>query len=197
MSEDGFTLVELLVALGITAATAGLLSAAISTGAAAWRRGTAAAGAQETVSAAQALLRERIERLAPVDAEANAPLPDATAVRFPLLTDAPEALRLPGIQPTTLSLSRDGRLVLTSGATRFPVIDDVAAMDAAYFCPAPHDPTPRWRATWAGSTAPPRLVRIRLRFASGDRRVWPDLVVRPAVMVAAACHVDPQRGTCA
>jgi general secretion pathway protein J len=196
MSEDGFTLVELLVALGITGATAGLLAAAVSTGSLAWRRSDAAADSQDSVSAAQALLRERIERLAPMDADANTPLLAATAIRFPFLASAPDALKTAGIQPTTLSLRPDGRLVLAYGATAFPVIDDVAAIDAAYYGPAEHDPAPRWRTSWAESASPPRLVRLRVRFAPGDRRVWPDLVIRPAVMVAAGCHVDPQRGTC-
>jgi prepilin-type N-terminal cleavage/methylation domain-containing protein len=189
--DEGFTLVELLVSLAIVAAVAGLLSASLWSGGVAWRRGAAVAGAAETVAAAQGVLRARIERMAPQDAgPIGAASGVASSQRFAFL--APRTGASHAIARETLALSSGGRLMLSGQ----PLLDGVSGFALAYYGPATSDPVARWRPSWA-AIEPPRLVRVRLRFGGGDLRVWPDLVVRPAVNVSAACQVDPQRGECA
>jgi general secretion pathway protein J len=47
---------------------------------------------------------------------------------------------------------------------------------------------PRWVDEWQGHLKPPALVRVRVEF--GDARVWPDLIVAPAVTDNATCEFD-------
>jgi hypothetical protein len=42
----------------------------------------------------------------------------------------------------------------------------------------------------------PELVRIRVGFAPGDRRVWPDLIIRPAVTIDGTCRVNRTARQC-
>jgi general secretion pathway protein J len=49
---------------------------------------------------------------------------------------------------------------------------------------------PFWRETWIDKSAPPALVRIRVKFPAGDRRVWPELVVAPRISADANCVFD-------
>jgi general secretion pathway protein J len=198
MRDEGFTLVELLVALAIVGAVAALLSATLWSGGTAARRGGAVADAGETVAAAQILLRERIERLVPADAAATGtpPLP-ATGTAFAFLAPPPDRAGTAEVAVNRLSLAPGGRLMLTAGSSALPLLDGVRSIDLGYYGAAADDPAPRWRSAWPGTGAPPRLVRLRVGLTPGDLRTWPDLIVRPAVTAGAACRVDPQRGTCA
>jgi general secretion pathway protein J len=49
---------------------------------------------------------------------------------------------------------------------------------------------PQWRETWVDKTAPPALVRIRVKFPEGDRRFWPELIVAPRISTDANCVFD-------
>jgi general secretion pathway protein J len=65
---------------------------------------------------------------------------------------------------------RTGR---TPPPTAVPLLEGVARLDLGYW-PAKGG---GWTTAWRGS-APPRLVRIRIVFSTGDRG-WPDLVAAP------------------
>lgn len=47
-----------------------------------------------------------------------------------------------------------------------------------------------WRETWIDKRELPALVRIRVEFAPGDRRQWPELVVAPRISADANCVFD-------
>lgn len=163
-----------------------------------------AAGGQE-VEAAQTILRDRIERLRPItryqEGKARADL-DGEAetldfIALPLDVQRPAALRR-----YDLSRTEAGELVLDGApwrggdAQRQVLLRGVDSLDLAYFGATREDPTPQWRTDWSGEAGPPRLVRVRVTFADGDRRLWPDLVVRPAITVDSACEVDADTGAC-
>jgi general secretion pathway protein J len=64
------------------------------------------------------------------------------------------------------------------------LVDRAAAVDFLYFGGDDVDPTPRWQTTWLDRPTLPLLVAIRVRFARGDDRLWPDLLVAPIVLEA-------------
>ena len=49
---------------------------------------------------------------------------------------------------------------------------------------------PHWQETWLDRAMPPSLVRIRVTFAPGDKRRWPELVVAPRISTDANCVFD-------
>jgi len=54
----------------------------------------------------------------------------------------------------------------------------IARLDLAYWGTTAPDSPASWLAQWDGP-AIPQLVRIRLTFAKGDGRHWPDMIVAP------------------
>lgn len=55
---------------------------------------------------------------------------------------------------------------------------------------------PLWRDSWVDQVAPPALVRIKVTFAPGDRRRWPELIVAPRISADANCVFDVVSQTC-
>lgn len=204
--EDGFTLVELLVSLVITAAAAGLLSATLVAGRTARDHGEASAAAVDSVAAAQANLRHAIESVieegrpsGSVAAETTLGSPHA----FTFLAPPPASRPPSGLLRYTLGLTVAGTLGYTIGdrtdgmvRSTTPLISGVRTLDIAYFGTAPDDPISRWRSRWDGQANAPELVRVRISFPPQDARRWPDLIVAPIATVNAACTVDPNSGKC-
>lgn len=58
------------------------------------------------------------------------------------------------------------------------LIGGVERLDFAYWAAPAADQPAAWLASWGGP-APSQLVRVRMGFAKGDRRRWPDLIVAP------------------
>ena len=209
---NGFTLVELLVSLTLMTMTAMLLMAALWAGRSVSQRGQSAVSQGESVAAAQGLLRDRVEHLSSgtdglSTSASGAVKGDGATISFvapPIASRAPSApLRY------LVGVARDGTLDLASidaqargpAAARsrwtvMPLIDDVRAIELAYFGATGADRVARWRSSWTNQSDPPQLIRLRLRFAAGDVRRWPDLVIRPEVTVSAACRVNPTTGEC-
>lgn len=213
--EDGFTLVELLVSLALLSMTAVLLLATLTTGRGVERRANASATAGESIAAVQDLLHDRLEAMVPearfgpgdpiVDMRGEADVLDFTAApptaqrpappqRFRLLLTRAGELSLFAIDPLTNVTDPDMPSVI--GWTRAPLLGNVARLDIAYFGAAPPDGQRRWRPRWHDRPTLPELVRIRVGFAPGDRRPWPDLIVRPAATVNTACLIDRTTGRC-
>jgi general secretion pathway protein J len=86
---------------------------------------------------------------------------------------------------------RDGRLVLrwtphlheiSFGPPPQPTITElisgVAHLEIAFWGTTTPDQPAAWQTRWDGPAAP-GLIRIRIVFAKGDRRHWPDLIATP------------------
>lgn len=214
-AEAGFTLIELLVSLAIVAVLSGMVLAGVQLGfqtaAQARQRGVGNA----SIITSQAVLRDRIEALVPnTRYEFTRPIADVrgevTIVSF--FAPAPPALRPASLMRYRLIRSNDGELVLfsladtTAGINPYApgqsgwkpqvLLTNVERLDMAYFGTLPGDSQREWRDRWIERGAPPELVRIRVTFFEGDRRQWPDLVIRPAPTVNASCTVDPETATC-
>lgn len=216
--EGGFTLVEMLVSLTLLAMAAALMATGLASARGLWAslEGTGRRGAQ--VEAAQTLLRDRIQRLSPVTrfkggapyADVNGDAREIEFTALPFDSDRPAPMRR-----FRLELS-DGGLTLEAQAdqarpadadagaggdadgasARQVLLDGVAALRIDYYGADAPGGAPGWRETWSHAPAPPELVRIRVSFPDGDRRIWPPLIVRPAASVDALCIIDPVTSRC-
>lgn len=213
--DAGFTLVELLVSLVIVAALAGMVLAGAQLGFQTAAQARARGAGNASIITSQAVLRDRVEALVPnTRFEFERPIADirgeATLVSF--FAPAPPADRPASLNRYRLLRTAEGELVLfalpdiTAGVDPYApgqagwssqvLLTNVERLELAYFGTLPGDPRREWRDRWIERGAPPELVRVRISFFAGDRRQWPDLVIRPAPTVNAACTVDPDTGTC-
>lgn len=214
-TEAGFTLIELLVSLAIVAALSGMVLAGaqlgFQTAAQARERGVGNA----SIITSQAVLRDRIEALVPnTRFEFERPIADIRGEGAIVSFFAPAS---PAERPASLMRYRlirngEGELVLFSlhdttaginpyapgqaGWTPQILLTNVARLELAYFGTMPGDSQRQWRDRWIERGAPPELVRVRVSFFEGDRRQWPDLIIRPAPTVNATCTIDSGTGTC-
>lgn len=213
-SQAGFTLMELLVALAVLGMAAGLLATTLG-GAWAAMPLSQAPQRDEGVIAAQRILRARIERMATtVRTDSTQQIVDARGYprQFgfsapPLDREGPGALRRFRLMATSAgdlvlfsASALDERIDLNDPslvgwqATR--LIGGVRDVEIAYYGADRLDPQERWQQFWIDRAQPPALVRVRLRFAEGDRRHWPDLIVRPRATVNAVCRIARASGRC-
>jgi hypothetical protein len=163
--------------------------------------------AGEGVEAAQNKLRSRLEHLfaeTSYDGQGPAVAVDGAPDRLTFLASAADP-RTP-IKRYRLALSPAGDLTLAAGdkaAAAVPppgdgavLLHKVDRLQIDYYGPSGITGAPAWVTSWSTQPAPPRLVRIRLGLPAGDRRVWPELIVRPAASVDTGCVIDPDTGAC-
>lgn len=202
--DEGFTLVELLVALALLGLAAALAARGLKTDREALNRIETRTEAGETVAAAQQTIRARLQRLyAPMRYEQGVGYTDfdgdASAASFSASGATAEFGRQ--VQKMRLALEPGGVLVLDAaadGAGRAELLHGVTAVELAYWGPATANPGApgAWTPVWTRRQNPPQLVRVRVAFAPNDRRVWPELIVRPTLDVNADCIYDPETGAC-
>lgn len=204
--ERGFTLLELLVSLTLMALVAVVLSGGLRFGASVWRAGDAQADRLSEMQAIQGFLRRQLGRAEPLRESARFSKREihfsggSDAVRF--IAILPAHLGIPGFHQLEFREERgDGgrRLMLDmrlfqpgrdedafTGEPRERILlDGIAAAEFAYFGTTEKDVPPSWRSQWHGADRLPSLVRLRVRFPEGDRRVWPELVVSTRIETAA------------
>lgn len=214
-SEAGFTLIELLVSLAIVAVLSGMVLAGAQLGFQTAAQARARGVGNASIITSQTVLRDRIEALVPSTRfEFTRPIADirgeSTLVSF--FAPAPPAIRPASLMRYRLARSSEGELVLyvladttagvdpyapgVAGWTPQVLLSNVERLEIGYFGNLPGEPRREWRASWIERGSPPELVRIRVAFFDGDRRQWPDLIIRPASTVNASCRVDPETATC-
>jgi general secretion pathway protein J len=209
--DPGYTIAEMLVTLLIMGMIGGMMVSGVVAGRRVWERLDTGGAAAEQLAGAQLLLRQRIEQLFPVtDFETLPPSVDidgeSTSMTFtapPRVSQTPSALRRYKIW-----LSPQGDLVLSSAssvAANPAVADDnlvllsgVRVLDIAYYgvSSALSSDTPGWKLQWVKQLHSPQLVRVHVAFEPGDRRVWPDLLVKPRVTIDSQCVFNPATGYC-
>ena len=191
--QSGFTLLELLVALVVLGLLVVGLTQGVRAGLTMWGAQTRRVGETGELDAGARVLRALLSGMwvppqggagrggvGKTDIEGRT---DTLAFRG----DLPTGLGTTRLANITLEL-RDRRLVLrwsphrheaTSGPEPVPIetelIRGVERLDLAYWGSPSPDQAAGWQAQWDGP-AIPGLIRVRLAFAKGDRRRWPDLI---------------------
>lgn len=194
--QSGFTLLELLVALVVLGMLVVGLTQGVRAGLTMWGAQTRRVSETGELDAAARVLRMLLSGI-------SVPPPElagrgaAATINFEGRSDS---LAFVGDLPTGLGTTRRAnitleliqeRLVLrwtphrherTTAPDPAPIetelIPGVAHLDFAYWGSSTPDQPAGWQAQWDGSNVPD-LIRVRLSFAKGDPRRWPDLVTAP------------------
>ncbi|MGH7083059.1 MAG: prepilin-type N-terminal cleavage/methylation domain-containing protein [Acetobacteraceae bacterium] len=186
---SGFTLLETLVALVVLGLLIGGLTGVVHFALRA--RGTEArlAAQGEGLDAVDRTLRGLLTQMDP-GGFAAPPTLEGEAHEMHFLTELPAGAAVEGIRSAVviLAVDRKNRLVLAwrlaphAVALRPPpqgrviLLHDVAEIAISY--ERPWTEGGGWVSEWR-TAALPALVRIRIVFNRGDRRLWPDIVAAP------------------
>jgi general secretion pathway protein J len=209
---DGFTLIEMLVALTLVALMSVAMLEAYRFSQRALAQTTRVDGAIHDVAATQRLLRRVLETAYPfepgVDATRESPHGLVGAASgFSVSAPAPArtgglglyrynfALSSEGVLEMSWTTDRNGASVAEAGG-EVPgeaLLTGVESVSIDYLELVERgngEIEPSWHETWVDKVAPPALVRIRVRFPAGDRRAWPELIVAPRISTDANCVFD-------
>ncbi|MBV8978371.1 MAG: prepilin-type N-terminal cleavage/methylation domain-containing protein [Alphaproteobacteria bacterium] len=207
--EGGYTLVEMLASLVIVGFAAAMLVSGLVTGRRVWEHADSANAFGETISGAQMLLREKIERAYPATRYDKIPTyadffgaeNSVTFLAPPRDIHAPQAL-----MRYTLGLAANGDLVLSdlsdvaidpkAPGEPLVLLRNVQQLDIAYYGVIPPDKAPAWHDSWQYRAVLPLLMRIRVQFPADDPRGWPELLIRPFAMVDTMCVLTAMTGKC-
>jgi general secretion pathway protein J len=190
--QAGFTLLEMLVVLVVLGMLVVGLAQGVRAGLAMWGAQTRRVGETGELDAVARILRTLLSELPASSSAGSAGSPEIKGRQDSLgfVGDLPTGLGTTRRADITIEL-RHGRLVLRwtprrhelSSApppepTETELLGRVDRLDFAYWgAPVAGQPA-AWRAQWDGPEIP-ELIRLRLGFAEGDRRRWPDLIAAP------------------
>jgi general secretion pathway protein J len=203
-SDDGFTLVELLVSLSLISMAALLIAQGLMVDRKALRSLQKHTSDGESVAASQDFIRSRLQALyaeAQFNGDSVGVDMKGTASDLEFLADAPSPDG--GIGRYRLYLTPEGRLQVSDRPDQGPKTDPttvsllqgVQRIQIEYYgALGPH--VRGWTSQWNGGAGVPELVRIRLAFDPHDQRLWPELIVRPAATVDTACVLSADTGLC-
>jgi general secretion pathway protein J len=212
--DAGFTLVELLAAIGLLSLVSVILLGSLHFGIKAWGRGTAHTVRVDHAVLVQGFLRRAIEDAYPYFTAETGTRGhvqfEGTADALRLLASTSHALGSGGRSRLSLAVSRgrqgvDLVVVATpelgndagAGNTAMKVLlANVQAVELSYFGKGRSDRQAVWRDRWTGEPRLPELVRIEVSFPSGDRRIWPTLIVAPRIGADVGCVYDPLTKRC-
>lgn len=209
MRQNGFTLVELMVATAILALLAIVGFESLRFATRSWSAVVLRGGEMDEIWTAQRFLRGRLEQLYPFSPAVGTPdrayavMGTANEISFsaPLPSGADDDgfyrfrifSRVVG-KETELWVA--WRLERKSGDWQEEkLLTRAGRMQWDYLEMQDRQP-PRWVNDWTSRPDVPALVRLKMKFDAQDRRQWPELVVRPRVNAAANCVFDFVRRRC-
>lgn len=196
LRQGGFSLLEMLVVLIVLGFLMLGLNQGVRTGLAFWTVQSRQVGGTAELDTTARILRMLLTGLPIAPAAAINPGAAPMALAF---AGSADHLTFVGDLPTGLGAARraditvelrGGRLVLAwsphihevtstkPAMTETELLRGVARFELAYWGITAPDVPAGWLAQWDGP-AIPQLVRIRVTFAKGDSRHWPDMIVAP------------------
>lgn len=212
----GFSLIEMLVSLVIFSLAAVLLAAGIGRIGQVLNFARHSDSQVEAIAAAQFELRQRLVTTQPViDIQTTSTLDfvgldnRVDFIAQPVDKNAPDALhfyriaRDPNGDLTLFSVSTlDSRVDFHNPATvgweAHPLVNGTTGIEFQYYGRSTYAPRQGlvWQSDWIRRSDLPLLIRIRVSFAQGDPRSWPDLVVHPRAALSNDCPPEAQSVAC-
>ncbi|MEE8279317.1 MAG: prepilin-type N-terminal cleavage/methylation domain-containing protein [Alphaproteobacteria bacterium] len=201
----GFTLLELLVALVLFGLIAVLLLGGLRFGTRAWEAGGARNERAAEVQMAQTFVRRQLGAaravvLPPQGRTSPSVAFEGTrrAVSFVSVSVLAARLAAGGLYRLSFYLSGEPgpkRLMVSwrlfeagadgggvqHEAEEMILLDRIEDVQLSYLGRKEEDEPPQWRESWQDEARLPALVRMRVEFAKGDGRYWPELVVAPRI----------------
>jgi general secretion pathway protein J len=182
---NGFTLIEVLVALVVLGFVVVGLGQGIRFGLMAWNKATSTADKRENFDAVDRTLRHLIEHTDPGN-ETDPPQFTGSSDKLAFISRLPEMSGM-ATNRVEAALGVDGqhRLVLRwrpylhakrlrpPQFTETELLAGVANMELSFWAPGNG-----WTTAWKGNELP-AMVRIRLAFTEPGQRRWPDIVAAP------------------
>jgi general secretion pathway protein J len=208
-ASGGFALIEALASLVIVSMISLLVFQGVGMGRRVWEGIDRVATTEEAIEGAQEALRGRIEQMYPATLyggdEALSDI-NGQADTLEFLAPPDDTLRPGPLRRYRLELTVGRQLVLSSISdvisardtriTRQVLLSDVQQIDLSYYGAAASDAAKQWRSSWYQQVTPPELVRVRVAFGRGDRRSWPDLIVRPLTTIDSNCVLSSATSRC-
>ncbi|WP_298167188.1 prepilin-type N-terminal cleavage/methylation domain-containing protein [Novosphingobium sp.] len=218
-SAAGFTLVEMLVCLAIL----GMVSAVLVTGIGRMDLRQRMIGQKDAqideIAQAQFTLRHLIANIHPSISPQTGNTVEFVGNQFGLEFDGkpPGNASPDALQRYRLRLERGGDLMLyristldetvdrrqpdVTGWTATRLLSGVSSLSVRYLGSpdgrfAGAGLPPQWQLQWSSRDVLPSLVSLRIEFPPGDRRAWPDLVVRLRVANGDTCARDLRTDEC-
>jgi general secretion pathway protein J len=210
--KGGFTLIEMVVALALMGLISIVLFESLRLGQHAHHKVIARGDASWDVFAAQRLIRNILESAYPQEPIRSAATPvfglegdrQTIAVTAPafIAQEGGGLLRYEIFQRATADRHQD--IVVKwwpqsagdapSGAAQEVLIEKIESVEWGYLAPTAaaggHIAEQSWQTQWRATQSLPAAIRLRVNFAPGDDRRWPDLIVAPRITDDANCAFD-------
>lgn len=200
-NESGFTLLEMLVAMSLLGLVMAMLFGGLRLGLRVWETGEERSEQRSEIAVAQRFLRGVVARAHPMirAGRRNVRLVAfaGTSSRMEIAALLPPHLGPGGFSHVVVEIARDGgkrrleirfapisrddngqaELAGAEDAEPTLLVGDIDRAELSYYGARRRGEDPEWRDSWIEAEILPRLVRLRIWFAEGDRRTWPDLVI--------------------
>lgn len=210
--QEGFTLVEALIAIALMSLLSLLVLGALRFGIIAWQRGHEVSNRVDEFAHAEAFLRRVIGNASPQFLQGDGAKGyvefDGRSASLRLIADPPQSLDRAGRIVITLSAEeKAGRnnLVISMQPELTPdqailpegrriLLADVGKVEFSYFGAKGSRGQPAWHSEWTRESALPELVRIALSSSKEDPSSA--IIVRPKIDVDVSCIYDTLTRRC-
>lgn len=214
--QAGYTLVEMLVVVGVLGLLVAVTHNAIQAGSKLWFQAQSRTASLSDTSSALDVMRRMLAGAIPVFASddlADRTIAfDGTANRLTLVTNLPDAIAGGVLANQRLFVDAagdSGSLVLgwqlrqpnavtgeALAERQTPLLRGIRAIRFAYFGAPDERSEPKWLDRWQGQAKLPILVRMRLEPVGSGGPAWPDLIVEPLATTSPSCAYDVSSVSC-